>query len=220
VRHQIQHDDDAHQLEAGDHRGVEAEHLAGEHHLGDAGGRRGEHHGRYRIAGGAAPHLGEQSIRSGANSTTRHEAHRLSGTDHGARHGARRHRRDVLTGKVLGLDSTMIAGFQLMRIIIVLILVPHRAHPVQAACRLDLWEAARHRVTTILFPCARRPADLGRAGQKARKRRLIRRVLMAQNKLKIGWIGMGRMGYPMAERLLKAGYDVSVWNRTAPRPSR
>ena len=31
---------------------------------------------------------------------------------------------------------------------------------------------------------------------------------------KIGWIGMGRMGFPMAERLLKAGYDVSVWNRT------
>jgi len=36
---------------------------------------------------------------------------------------------------------------------------------------------------------------------------------MAQGK-KIGWIGMGRMGYPMAERLLKAGYDVSIWNRT------
>ena len=34
------------------------------------------------------------------------------------------------------------------------------------------------------------------------------------SKQKIGWIGMGRMGYPMAERLLKAGYDVSVWNRT------
>jgi 3-hydroxyisobutyrate dehydrogenase len=31
---------------------------------------------------------------------------------------------------------------------------------------------------------------------------------------RIGWIGMGRMGYPMAERLLKAGYDVSIWNRT------
>ena len=31
---------------------------------------------------------------------------------------------------------------------------------------------------------------------------------------KIGWIGTGRMGYPMAERLLKAGYDVSIWNRT------
>jgi 3-hydroxyisobutyrate dehydrogenase len=37
---------------------------------------------------------------------------------------------------------------------------------------------------------------------------------MADNKQKIGWIGMGRMGYPMAERLLKAGYDVSIWNRT------
>jgi len=37
---------------------------------------------------------------------------------------------------------------------------------------------------------------------------------MAQNTQRIGWIGMGRMGYPMAERLLKAGYDVSIWNRT------
>jgi 3-hydroxyisobutyrate dehydrogenase len=30
----------------------------------------------------------------------------------------------------------------------------------------------------------------------------------------IGWIGMGRMGYPMAERLVHAGYKVHVWNRT------
>jgi 3-hydroxyisobutyrate dehydrogenase len=37
---------------------------------------------------------------------------------------------------------------------------------------------------------------------------------MAQNTQKIGWIGMGRMGYPMAERLVDAGYDVSIWNRT------
>ena len=37
---------------------------------------------------------------------------------------------------------------------------------------------------------------------------------MAQNTQRVGWIGMGRMGYPMAERLLKAGYDVSIWNRT------
>src|SRR5258707_1793183 len=36
---------------------------------------------------------------------------------------------------------------------------------------------------------------------------------MAENK-KIGWIGTGRMGFPMAERLLKAGHDVSIWNRT------
>ncbi|MGE5539231.1 MAG: NAD(P)-dependent oxidoreductase [Gemmatimonas sp.] len=32
--------------------------------------------------------------------------------------------------------------------------------------------------------------------------------------MNIGWIGIGRMGYPMAERLLKAGHPVRVWNRT------
>lgn len=32
--------------------------------------------------------------------------------------------------------------------------------------------------------------------------------------VRIGWIGVGRMGYPMVERLLKAGHDVSIWNRT------
>jgi 3-hydroxyisobutyrate dehydrogenase len=37
---------------------------------------------------------------------------------------------------------------------------------------------------------------------------------MQENRHRIGWIGMGRMGYPMAERLVKGGYDVSVWNRT------
>jgi 3-hydroxyisobutyrate dehydrogenase len=34
------------------------------------------------------------------------------------------------------------------------------------------------------------------------------------NTLKLGWIGMGRMGFQMAERLLKAGQDVTIWNRT------
>jgi len=37
---------------------------------------------------------------------------------------------------------------------------------------------------------------------------------MAKTAQKIGWIGVGRMGTPMAERLLKAGHDVSIWNRT------
>lgn len=32
--------------------------------------------------------------------------------------------------------------------------------------------------------------------------------------LTVGWIGMGRMGYPMAERLLNAGHEVRIWNRT------
>ena len=31
---------------------------------------------------------------------------------------------------------------------------------------------------------------------------------------KLGWIGIGRMGYAMAERLAKTGCDISVWNRT------
>ncbi len=31
---------------------------------------------------------------------------------------------------------------------------------------------------------------------------------------RLGWIGVGRMGYPMAERLAKASNDVSVYNRT------
>ena len=30
----------------------------------------------------------------------------------------------------------------------------------------------------------------------------------------IGWIGIGRMGYAMAERLAKSGADLTVWNRT------
>jgi 3-hydroxyisobutyrate dehydrogenase len=32
---------------------------------------------------------------------------------------------------------------------------------------------------------------------------------------KLGWIGVGRMGYAMAERLARAGCDLTVWNRTA-----
>jgi 3-hydroxyisobutyrate dehydrogenase len=31
---------------------------------------------------------------------------------------------------------------------------------------------------------------------------------------KLGWFGIGRMGYAMAERLAKAGADIAVWNRT------
>ena len=30
----------------------------------------------------------------------------------------------------------------------------------------------------------------------------------------LGWIGTGRMGYAMAERLAKGGCDIAVWNRT------
>jgi 3-hydroxyisobutyrate dehydrogenase len=37
---------------------------------------------------------------------------------------------------------------------------------------------------------------------------------MADARTKIGWIGIGRMGYAMAERLAKGGADLTVWNRT------
>jgi 3-hydroxyisobutyrate dehydrogenase len=37
---------------------------------------------------------------------------------------------------------------------------------------------------------------------------------MANNTQSIGWIGVGRMGYQMVERLVKANHNVSIWNRT------
>jgi NAD binding domain of 6-phosphogluconate dehydrogenase len=42
-------------------------------------------------------------------------------------------------------------------------------------------------------------------GRALNKVSAIGRQEMADKSQKIGWIGMGRMGYPMAERLLKAG---------------
>jgi 3-hydroxyisobutyrate dehydrogenase len=32
--------------------------------------------------------------------------------------------------------------------------------------------------------------------------------------MRVGWIGLGRMGLPMATRLLDGGYSLSIWNRT------
>jgi 3-hydroxyisobutyrate dehydrogenase len=37
---------------------------------------------------------------------------------------------------------------------------------------------------------------------------------MPEGKATVGWIGIGRMGYPMAELLLRAGHSVQIWNRT------
>jgi 3-hydroxyisobutyrate dehydrogenase len=37
---------------------------------------------------------------------------------------------------------------------------------------------------------------------------------MSEHDATVGWIGLGRMGYPMAELLLRAGHKVHVWNRT------
>ena len=37
---------------------------------------------------------------------------------------------------------------------------------------------------------------------------------MTERNPTVGWIGIGRMGLPMAERLLGAGHALAVWNRT------
>ena len=38
--------------------------------------------------------------------------------------------------------------------------------------------------------------------------------MTTERKLKLGWIGTGRMGYEMAARLAQGGGDVTAWNRT------
>ena len=38
--------------------------------------------------------------------------------------------------------------------------------------------------------------------------------MQTRTEQKLGWIGAGRMGYAMAERLAKGGCDIAVWNRT------
>jgi 3-hydroxyisobutyrate dehydrogenase len=37
---------------------------------------------------------------------------------------------------------------------------------------------------------------------------------MSQIQLRVGWIGTGRMGFALAQRLSRAGVDVAAWNRT------
>jgi len=39
--------------------------------------------------------------------------------------------------------------------------------------------------------------------------------MSAPERKRVGFIGLGHMGSPMARRLLDAGYDVTVWSRTA-----
>jgi len=39
-------------------------------------------------------------------------------------------------------------------------------------------------------------------------------VASTETPLSIGWIGVGRMGFELASRLIKAGHDVTVYNRT------
>ncbi len=36
-----------------------------------------------------------------------------------------------------------------------------------------------------------------------------------QRRERVGYLGLGMMGFPMARRLLNAGYEVAIWNRSA-----
>ena len=36
-----------------------------------------------------------------------------------------------------------------------------------------------------------------------------------RNAERLGYLGLGMMGFPMARRLLSAGHDVKVWNRSS-----
>jgi 3-hydroxyisobutyrate dehydrogenase len=38
--------------------------------------------------------------------------------------------------------------------------------------------------------------------------------MSGEERMRLGWIGVGRMGRPLATRLLEAGHDVGVYNRT------
>src|SRR5262249_31336770 len=49
---------------------------------------------------------------------------------------------------------------------------------------------------------------------KAAPARHDRRSTMTTEQSTIGWIGAGRMGHAMAQRLLIRGHHVTVWNRT------
>lgn len=35
-----------------------------------------------------------------------------------------------------------------------------------------------------------------------------------QDRKKVGWIGLGRMGIPMVKKVISADYEVAIWNRT------
>ncbi|HEY6899599.1 MAG TPA: NAD(P)-dependent oxidoreductase [Puia sp.] len=66
-----------------------------------------------------------------------------------------------------------------------------------------------------------RPAGRSPAMRRTRRKSLTnstdqtnKRIMATQ---RIGWVGLGNMGVPMAKNLLKAGFELTVYNRTAAR---
>ena len=74
--------------------------------------------------------------------------------------------------------------------------------------------AARIEEEVILTP-ERAEGDLAVPGAGVADRQPVSDGTMSSHaRTKLGWIGIGRMGYAMAERLAKGGADLTVWNRT------
>ena len=75
--------------------------------------------------------------------------------------------------------------------------------------------AARIEEEVILTPSGPKIITLYPGAGAADREPVLNRTSMANTaSLKLGWIGIGRMGYAMAERLAKGGADITVWNRT------
>ena len=60
-----------------------------------------------------------------------------------------------------------------------------------------------------------RAAGGGRISAAGRARGIVRGARAEAGGMKVGFLGMGIMGAPMAANLVKAGVDVTVWNRDA-----
>ena len=55
----------------------------------------------------------------------------------------------------------------------------------------------------------------GRPDGFGRKKRGLKWLTSGGNAEKLGYLGLGMMGFPMSRRLIKAGHDVTVWNRSS-----
>ena len=76
--------------------------------------------------------------------------------------------------------------------------------------------AARIEEEVILTPNGAKIISLFPAEELPIANRIDRAMTTSRisGKHRLGWIGTGRMGFPMAQRLPKAGCDIAVWNRT------
>src|SRR4051812_49236659 len=56
---------------------------------------------------------------------------------------------------------------------------------------------------------------IGRLRPSNKERRMTGAEADGRHGEKLGYLGLGMMGVPMARRLLGAGHEVAVWNRSA-----